>query len=81
MGENPHQITVTMSFNEKGELEDVKPEGKAEKISLGKPGDPIPVDKIGHPNLRLNVFLYEYGSPGCIIIYTLFGPIRICWPQ
>ncbi len=82
----PHQVTLTMQFNDEGELQWVKAVPPANDKLIGKPGDPIPVevfikDKYKHKKYRMNTFLYGFGSPGSIIIQTAAGTVVIWWPQ
>lgn len=79
-----HEVTVTMVFDDHGELQDVKPEGDAKAEKLGDFGEPIPVKNIlekDHSKVNFHSFFYEFGSPGCVTYKTRAGLIRICWPQ
>jgi len=84
MEKRPHEVTVTMVFDEKGNLEEVIPRGDATAEKLGDQGEPMPLENIiekKHTKLNFHAFLYEFGSPGCVTYRTRAGLIRICWPQ
>ena len=79
-----HKVTLTMYFDENGELLNVEPEGDAKAEKLGDYGDPLPLKNIidkEHSKLNFHAFFYEFGSPGCVTYKTKAGLIRICWPQ
>ena len=79
-----HKVTLTMYFDDNGELANVEPEGDAEAEKLGEFGEPLPLENIikkKHSKLNYHSFLYEFGSPGCVTYKTKAGLIRICWPQ
>lgn len=79
-----HKVTLTMYFDENGELFNVEPEGDAKAERLGDYGDPLLLKNIidkEHSKLNFHSFFYEFGSPGCVTYKTKSGLIRICWPQ
>lgn len=78
-----HEVTLTMIFDDNGNLAAVKPTGDAEAENLGGPGEPFHVKTLreGHDKLNFHAFIYEFGSPGSVIYQTQAGPIRIWWPQ
>lgn len=76
-----HEVTVTMIFDDNGELETVRAQPPAKAIPIAEPDEPMPASAIkkNHDKLRIHSFLYEFGSPGCKTYKTKAGWIQICW--
>ena len=77
------QLMVRLIFDNNGELEDVEPLERGEKVRLGNPGAAVDINRLLEGTsikyFALHPILYGFGNPECQVYQTSSGYIRICW--